>query len=154
MRMPLPDLGNVLAVPGRLLGGLALAGDLMVRETAALLAALHALPRLAAALDRLAPAADSLAALAETRDAIEEIADGAQHPAHTLDQLRVVHEQVVTLACDLRVLEPEIQELARTAAALDRSIRVLASALGPLQSTTERVGRLVDRLPDRRRSGP
>ncbi|MFD1151001.1 hypothetical protein [Saccharothrix hoggarensis] len=50
-------------------------------------------------------------------------------------------------------LEPRISAPAGNTGQLDESIRVLAAALGPLQGTTERLARLVDRLPDRKRRG-
>ncbi|MBE9373387.1 hypothetical protein IQ251_02895 [Saccharopolyspora sp. HNM0983] len=148
---PLPALATAATAPVVLVSGLVTAGVRAARETGAVLSAIQSLPDLVRALDRLAPAADALAQLAEARSTLDELAAQVRHLPETLEQLRMLHEQVVAVACDLRALEPEIQGLAETTAALDESIRVLAGALGPLQGTTERVGRLVDRLPERRR---
>ncbi|MEV8437539.1 hypothetical protein AB0425_09230 [Actinosynnema sp. NPDC051121] len=48
-------------------------------------------------------------------------------------------------------LVPAVLAPAGDTGQLDESIRVPAAAPGPLQGTTERLGRLVDRRPDRGR---
>ena len=148
-------LHRLLRVPERLLGGLTATGTRLVREGSAVLAAIHAIPRLATALENLAPTADSLAKLAETRAVLDELARRGRHLTPTLDQLRALHEQIVEIACDLRALEPDIEGLAAGTASLDQSLRGLTSALGPVRSAAERIGRLADRnrADERRRAG-
>ena len=126
MPTPLPDLGSVLDVPGRLLGGLTSLAGAVLRETTAVLAAIHALPRLVVALEQIGPLSDTLA---ETRDALRELADGANDLGPTADQLRFLHEQVVQLACDLRVIEPDVETLTKTTAQLDQTAQLLIAAL-------------------------
>lgn len=126
MPTPLPDVSSVLDVPGRLLGGLTSLAGAVLRETTAVLAAIHALPRLVVALERIGPLSDTLA---ETRDALRELADGANDLGPTTDQLRFLHEQVVQLACDLRVLEPDVETLTKTTAQLDQTAQLLIAAL-------------------------
>lgn len=66
----------------------------------------------------------------------------------TLDvSLARAADQLATVAPDLRSVAARID-------ALDRQIGVLADALAPLQGTTERIGRIVDRFPDRSRRNP
>lgn len=126
MPTPLPTFGSVLDVPGRLLGGLTSLGGAVLREATAVLAAIHALPRLVVALERIGPLSDTLA---ETRDALRELADGTNDLGPTADQLRFLHEQVVQLACDLRVLEPDVEALTKTTARLDQTAQLLITAL-------------------------
>ncbi|RRO18222.1 hypothetical protein EIL87_08270 [Saccharopolyspora rhizosphaerae] len=126
MSTPLPAFGNVLSVPGRVLGGMTSLGGAVLRETTAVLAAIHSLPRLVVALEQLGPLADTLA---ETRDALRELADRRNDLGPVNDQLRALHEQVVHLACDLRVLEPDVERLAGTTSQLDHTARLLLTAL-------------------------
>ena len=58
--------------------------------------------------------------------------------------LSVAASELVKVTPDLRTVAGRIEEL-------DGQIKVLADALAPLQGTTERLGRLVDRLPQTRR---
>jgi chromosome segregation ATPase len=146
----LPDPRDLLRIPGALLGGLTSAGTQLARETSAVLAAIRALPRLVVALERLASMADSLDRFTQTRAALDELANNTRHVPPALGQLRALHEQVVEIACDLRVLEPEIERLASSTASLDQSIRVLARAFAPLQAKPERDDRRVNRVPERR----
>jgi hypothetical protein len=141
----LPDLRTLLRNPVALLGGLTAAGTRLQRETAAVLAAIHALPRLVVALERLGPAGDALGKLAETTATLEALARDTRHLPQTEGQLHALHEQVVAVACDLRALEPEIEQLAETAASLDRSIQVLSRAFSPLQSSVLQDGARDDR---------
>jgi ABC-type transporter Mla subunit MlaD len=134
--LPLPDPRDLFRCPGWLIGGLAVAGARLAQETAAIFAAIHALPRLVTALERLGPAADALATLAETTATLEELARNAKQVPPALGQLQALHEQMVAVACDLRALEPEIEGLAASAASLDRSIQVFARAFGPLRDGT------------------
>ncbi|MEB3367626.1 hypothetical protein [Saccharopolyspora mangrovi] len=126
MSTPLPAFGSVLSVPGRLLGGLTFLGGAVLREATAVLAAIHALPRLVVALEQLGPLADTLG---ETRDALRELADSTQDLGPTNLQLRALHEQVVQLACDLRAFEPDLETLTKTTAQLDQTAQLLITAL-------------------------
>ncbi len=121
---------------------------LTVRVAGGLLSGVLSLPRIADALEKLTPPAQALPQVAELRGTLERLEQlatflGNELP-EALHQLEAVHAQ-------LRELEPKLAALADNTGQLDESIQVLAAALGPLQGTTERLGRLVDRLPDRRR---
>ncbi|MDI2027494.1 hypothetical protein QFW96_02675 [Saccharopolyspora sp. TS4A08] len=136
MSTPLPAFSSVLSVPARLLGGLTLLGGAVLREATAVLAAIHALPRLALALEQLGPMADDLAEtrealhrLADTREALNRLAATGDALGPSTDQLRVLHEQVVQLACDLRALEPDVETLTKTTAQLDQTAHLLIAAL-------------------------
>ncbi|SFS30600.1 hypothetical protein [Saccharopolyspora flava] len=126
MSTPLPAFGDVLSAPARVVGGLTSLGGAVLREATAVLAAIHALPRLVVALERLGPLADTLG---ETRDALRELADSGHDLGPTTDQLRFLHEQVVQLACDLRALEPDVENLGKTTARLDQTATLLIEAL-------------------------
>jgi hypothetical protein len=143
------NLRNLLGNPLALLDCLTAAGIRFQRETAAVLAAIHALPRLVIALERLGPAGDALGRLAKTTATLEALARDTRHLPQTAGQLHALHEQVVAVACDLRALEPEIERLAGTAASLDRSIQVLSRAFSPLQP-----GLLADGARDDHRATP
>ncbi|MEU4762219.1 hypothetical protein AB0H12_03120 [Actinosynnema sp. NPDC023794] len=121
---------------------------LTARVATGLVSGMLALPRIADALEKLAPLAQALPQVAELRGTLERLEQLATFLANempeALHQLEVVQRQ-------LTELEPRIATLAGSTGQLDESIRVLAAALGPLQGTTERLGRLVDRLPDRKR---
>jgi chromosome segregation ATPase len=112
---------------------------LTARVATGLVSGVRALPRIADALEKLAPPAQALPQVAELRGTLER-----------LEQLEALH-QLEAVQRQLTQLEPRIAALAGSTGQLDESIRVLAAALGPLQGTTERLGRLVDRLPDRKR---
>jgi len=121
---------------------------LTARVATGLVSGVLALPRIADALEKLAPLAQALPQVAELRGTLERLEQLvtflANEMPEALDQLEAVQRR-------LAELEPGIAELVGNTGQLDESIRVLAAALGPLQGTTERLGRLVDRLPDRKR---
>ncbi|MCC8250289.1 hypothetical protein [Saccharothrix luteola] len=121
---------------------------LTARVATGLVSGVRALPRIADALEKLAPLAQALPQVAELRGTLERLEQLATFVANevpeALHQLEAVQRR-------LTELEPRIATLAGSTGQLDESIRVLAAALGPLQGTTERLGRLVDRLPDRKR---
>lgn len=143
--LPLPDLRTLLRNPVSLLDCFTEAGIRLQRETAAVLAAIHALPRLVMALERLVPAGDALGKLAKTTATLEALARDTRHLPQTEGQLHALHEQVVAVACDLRAMEPEIERLAENAASLDRSIQLLTRAFSPLQSSVLQDGTRDDR---------
>lgn len=125
--------------------------SLTTRVAAGLVSGVLSLPRIADALEQPAPLAQSLPQLVELRGTLERLEQLATFLANelpeALHQLEAVRQQLADLA-------PKITALADDTGQLDESIRVPAAALGPLQGTTERLGRLVDRLPDRKRRGP
>ncbi|PSL53679.1 hypothetical protein B0I31_108126 [Saccharothrix carnea] len=121
---------------------------LAARVATGLVSGVLALPRIADALEKLTPLAQALPQVAELRGTLERLEQLATFLANempeALHQLEAVQHQ-------LAELEARIAALTGNTGQLDDSIRVLAAALGPLQGTTERLGRLVDRLPDRKR---
>ncbi|WP_051772148.1 hypothetical protein [Saccharothrix sp. NRRL B-16314] len=125
--------------------------SLTTRVATGLVSGVLSLPRIADALEQLAPLAQALPQVVELRGTLERLEQLATFLANelpeALHQLEAVRQQLADLA-------PKITALADDTGQLDESIRVLAAALGPLQGTTERLGRLVDRLPDRKRRGP
>ncbi|MCE6996658.1 hypothetical protein LZG04_17880 [Saccharothrix sp. S26] len=120
---------------------------LAARVATGLVSGVAALPRIADALERLTPLARELPQLAELRGTLERLEQLATFLANempeALHQLEAAHRQLAQLS-------PEIAALAGSTGKLDESIQVLAGALGPLQGTAERLGRLVDRLPNRK----
>lgn len=90
--------------------------------------------------------------MADTAPALEAL--GEATPA--LAQLAAVNGTLLELTQamdDVRPLPDALKAVVPLVAAIDelrRSVEVLNSTISPLQSTTERVGRLVDRLPGSR----
>ncbi len=66
-------------------------------------------------------------------------------------RLAALDANVAEAANQLSAVAPDLRSVATRIDALDRQIGVLADALAPLQGPTERIGRIVDRLPDRSR---
>ena len=66
-------------------------------------------------------------------------------------RLANLDEALSTAAGELQKVSPDLRTLAGRIDNLDEQIKVLADALAPLQGTTERLGRVVDRLPGRKR---
>ena len=85
------------------------------------------------------------------RPALERLADASQ----ALERLSHSATVLPAIAANSRTL-PKLPDrmtgLEDTMDRLETSVRVLAEATAPLQGTTARLGRLVDRLPERRRS--
>jgi len=90
------------------------------------------LPRIALALERLADSADDLRRIADTGDELRSL-------------LRS------TSGADLRDAQEMLRRVADTVAELNFAVASLNSTVSPLQGATERLGRLVDRLPAGRR---
>ena len=128
------------------------------------------LDELNANLERLARAEESLGTLAETAAVLHELAaarpalDALAETATPLARLAEASSSLETLARNASVLPaiaansrslPKLPDrmlgLEHTMDRLEASVRVLAEATAPLQSTTARLGRLVDRIPERRR---
>ncbi len=123
------DPRSLVRMPEWLAGNVWAAGRRFVQDTSAVLAAIHAIPRLVVALEQLGPATDAVTALAHARTELDQLARNARSAPPTLGQLRALHEQIVLVACDLRALESEIESLASFTASLDRSVDELADVL-------------------------
>jgi ABC-type transporter Mla subunit MlaD len=91
-----------------------------------------ALPRIALALERLADSADDLRRIADTGDELRAL-------------LRA------TSGADLKDAQDMLRRVAETVAELNFAVASLNTTVSPLQGATERLGRLVDRLPAGRR---
>src|SRR3954447_20781122 len=91
-----------------------------------------ALPRIALALERLAASSDDLRRLADTGDELRRL-------------LRAASSE------DLVQARETLQRVADTVAQLNLAVASLNTTVSPLQGATERLGRLVDRLPQRNR---
>jgi ABC-type transporter Mla subunit MlaD len=92
-----------------------------------------ALPRIALALERLADSADDLRRIADTGDELRAL-------------LRA------TSGADLKDAQEMLRRVADTVAELNFAVASLNTTVSPLQGATERLGRLVDRLPAGRRA--
>jgi hypothetical protein len=105
------------------------------------------------ALVRLSETAGVLGELAAARPALERLAETSE----AVDRLSHSAAVLPTIAANSRTL-PALPDrmtgLEDTMDRLEASVRVLAEATAPLQGTTARLGRLVDRLPERRRAEP
>ena len=66
-------------------------------------------------------------------------------------RLETLDSSLSTAATELVRVAPDLRTVASRIEDLDGQIKVLADALAPLQGTTERLGRIVDRLPSGRR---
>jgi ABC-type transporter Mla subunit MlaD len=91
-----------------------------------------ALPRIAMALERLADSADDLRRLADTGDELRRV-------------LRSASSQDVAQAREM------LQRMADAVTQLNMAVVSLNTTVSPLQGTAERLGRFVDRLPQRGR---
>lgn len=114
---------------------------------------LMALPRIAIALERLADSSAELTRLAEAAPAVEAIAAVAA-------ELRQLLAREAT-AADIAAVRSALVGLSETAASLrplsqsvvqlNEVVASLNTAVSPLQGASERLGRFVDRIPNRRR---
>lgn len=91
-----------------------------------------ALPRIALALEKLADSRDDLRRIADTGDELRRLMQAASN------------DDVVQAGITL-------QRVADTVAQLNLAVASLNMTVSPLQGATERLGRLVDRLPQRGR---
>jgi len=89
-------------------------------------------PRIALALERLADSTDDLRRLADASEDLRRI-------------LRTLDDE------DLGVARETLQGLVEAVSQLNRVVGSLNATVSPLQGATERLGRLVDRLPQGRR---
>jgi methyl-accepting chemotaxis protein len=90
------------------------------------------LPRIALALERLADSADDLRRLADASDDVRKV-------------LSTISEDDVTDA------RQTLQALVEAVSRLNGVVSSLNTTISPLQGATDRLGRLVDRLPASRR---
>ena len=120
--------GPVSPAIGYLRTGVHVGLDSMRRGTEIALA----LPRIALALERLAASTDDLRRLADTGDELRRL-------------LRAASSE------DLVQARETLQRVADTVAQLNLAVASLNTTVSPLQGATERLGRLVDRLPQRNR---
>lgn len=130
------------------------------RAGGVLLGAAAVLPRAVLALERLAASADSLDALSRLEPLLVRLADAEGTallpPALAAlpglpESVVVLQDVVVQMQASLGGVAPDLQAVAEVIDRLDASVAVLAGAVAPLQGTSERLGRLVDRLPERLR---
>jgi ABC-type transporter Mla subunit MlaD len=89
-----------------------------------------ALPRIAMALERLAATSEDLRRIADAGDELRRLLQAA-----TSDDLVQAREM--------------LQRVADTVVQLNLAVASLNTTVSPLQGATERLGRLVDRLPQR-----
>jgi ABC-type transporter Mla subunit MlaD len=100
-----------------------------------------ALPRIAFALESIAGLADDLRRLADRSDDLRRLADAG-------DELRRL---LATASGDeLLIVRETLQRVADTVVQLNRAVASLNTTVSPLQGASERLGRLVDRLPQGR----
>lgn len=133
------------------------------RAGGVLLGAAAVLPRAVLDMERLAESVDSLDALSRLEHLLVRLADaeGTALVAPALSALPGLPEAVVVLQdavmqmrASLGGVAPDLQAVAEVIDRLGASVAVLAGAVAPLQGTSERLGRLgrlVDRLPERLR---
>jgi len=91
-----------------------------------------ALPRIALALERLSDSTDDLRRLADTGDELRRVLKAASSE-------------------DLVNARETLQRVADAVAQLNLAVASLNTTVSPLQGATERLGRLVDRFPQRNR---
>src|SRR3954467_15104099 len=91
-----------------------------------------ALPRIALALERLADSADDLRRIADTGDELRSLLTSMS-------------------GADLEEARTTLRRVAETVTELNFAVASLNTTVSPLQGATERLGRLVDRLPAGRR---
>ena len=103
------------------------------------------------AIERLAGAVPELEKLTSAIEYVEVL---ARHADTTFPEmpprLASLDNQLTVAASELTKVTPDLRTVASRIEELDGQIKVLADALAPLQGTTERLGRLVDRLPQGR----
>ncbi len=110
------------------------------------------LEALTASAERIAGVSTSLERLADASGVLPELAGAAEQLTGMPDDMRALVTHLDKAASQLDILVNDATRLASIIERLDETITTLAATLGPLQGATERVGRIVDRLPDRRRS--
>jgi hypothetical protein len=124
-------------------------------DISALTGAIDPLTRLAAMEGDLRRVADAVPEVEKITGAISHVEVLARHADTTFPdmppRLRQLDSSLSVAAAELVKVTPDLRTVAGRIEELDQQIKVLADALAPLQGTTERLGRLVDRLPQRTR---
>jgi hypothetical protein len=124
------------------------------------LAALRAVPTLAGALARLTRDGGPLDQLAELRATLDRMTDPdgpLMSLGTTARQLTEVSGSLTKLSIEgstlsrLADVADQVDRLARVTADLSASAATMSATLGPLQSSTETIGAIVDRVAGRRR---
>jgi DNA repair ATPase RecN len=125
-------------------------------DISALTGAIDPLTRLAAMEDDLRRVADAVPEVEKITGAISHVEVLARHADTTFPdmppRLQQLDSSLSVAAAELVKVTPDLRTVAGRIEELDGQIKVLADALAPLQGTTERLGRLVDRLPQRTRA--
>ena len=154
---PLRELSEVRADLHTLAGAVEALRELATArdDLSALAGAVGPLADLARAGEHLGPLAAAVGADGPVRRIAAAVDDPSGAPVEGADPPRLVAlDANLTRAADhLASVAPDLRSVAARIDALDRQIGVLADALAPLQGTTERIGRIVDRFPDRSRRG-
>lgn len=109
------------------------------------LGSLQKLSELGPAIDRIAGFEEQLTEIARVVPVLEELAELRT----SLEALATVIEPLSALTR----LVPTLESLERSIAGLEVTIGSVSTTLSPLQSTTERVGKVVDRLAARKKAG-
>jgi DNA repair ATPase RecN len=118
-------------------------------------AAVGTVEQIAAAIPTIERIAGAIPEVEKMTGAIEYVEVLARHADSTFPdmppRLRELDSSLSVAAAELVKVTPDLRTVAGRIEELDGQIKVLADALAPLQGTTERLGRLVDRLPQTRR---
>jgi hypothetical protein len=150
-------------------------GRSMTALPGAAMEAVIAFPRLVRALERLSDPSGPLAEAARVRESLNTLASGGgaldrlADVSTTLERLATLDRSLAKLGelgptldrigdlsdsvrqiAELRDSLDKLSGLADTMSELEGSIAALATTVAPLQGTTERLGRIVDRFPKRR----
>jgi hypothetical protein len=112
-----------------------------------------ALPRIAIALERLANTAEDLQRLADVTPAIEAIGALAEDARRLLTDPGRAEELFDAIAAITRIgdMSTTLGPLGEAVRQLNTAASALTTTVSPLQGASERLGRLVDRLPTKPR---
>jgi hypothetical protein len=112
-----------------------------------------ALPRIAIALERLASTAEDLQRLADVAPAIESIGALAQDARRLIGDPARTEELFAAIAAITRIgdMSTTLGPLGDAVKQLNTAASALTTTVSPLQGASERLGRLVDRLPTKPR---
>lgn len=124
--------------------------DSVLRTSAAVLPAfvdaLRSLPRLATALEQLIPALHTAHHALDRIDRLGMFV--AQELPETQHQLEELRKQMADNGSRVAELGPQLVAVVGASRALGESVRLLTRGLGLVQSTTDALGNIIDRLPD------
>jgi hypothetical protein len=111
------------------------------------------LPRIAIALERLATTAEDLQRLADVSPAIEAIGAVAEDARRLLGDPARIEELFEAVAAIVRIgdMSQTLGPLGDAVRQLNTAASALTTTVSPLQGASERLGRLVDRLPTKPR---